>query len=426
MAITVLRLPVEQSPISSLIGGIQAGESLRQGMLKNQMSQDQVNYLPQALQTAQDTAVAKLRSQQISNQYLPQLDAARLQGLNINNSDAARLTAARLGLLGAQQQMMNTKQSEMNPLFQARLQGLNLTNQGTGLKNQLLQRAMQGNAMPGMSIGDNGLTMNMPSGMGGINASLPAASMSSAAPGMGGNILRSPAAPTSRYSTQGSTLIDNNTGKAISVPTIAQASLMQKQLQSDATAQQQLAGAFPQIAQELRGGAGPISRGVGAVEKFFNKDSAPYDQYIAQVTTGLPQTTEKLLKGFQLNATGENFQRTLESVQPQKFDTPSSYAWRVATSLTNLALTTNQAQQYLKSGIPLQADKNGAPTYQALQNYFYNRMISNLNPIKIPSSAQASKSAFQSWAKKLPAAQRTQLMYQLKFNNGTQPAGVDI
>lgn len=353
MSLRILPLPAPADPVQALIRGVNAGASLYGQYVKNKMGAERAQYLPQALKTANKTAQARLDALKINNQYQPQLLEGRVQAENIANQFNPQIMGARAALLNEQAQ-------ELPQMSQAKLALLNSQGTGANLKNRAFEQALANEAQgagKGYTITANGVTIPVaPS-----PASPAMAKKGKGAMGAPDGLIMSPGAPSSTYTTQGNTLIDPKTGQALSVPALKTVENIQQSLVGEPNAQDYLGLMYHQIAPELGGFAGPVKRGIGALKKNLGYQSPQYAAYVAATSSGAINALDQQLQASGLNKNSSMYEHIKRLVTPDALDTPETYAMKIAEAQEMLAERTQNNQQFLKGGIPLQGQPGGYP-----------------------------------------------------------------
>lgn len=184
----------------------------------------------------------------------------------------------------------------------------------------------------------------------------------------------SPASPHSRYSTGGGTLINPQTGQAVSIPTRTTAS----KLQQAEIADEIVPEALTKIYHDLSPGIGPEGMGKRAYgmlkQAMFGETDPTLSHYTSAITSEIPQNVDQLLKSYQLNATEGNRSSLQHSLTPKWYDTPNSYGRRIADTIAQMLVRQKQYQKYLKQGISLNDESDKHDLMQDLSDKIYGQL----------------------------------------------------
>ena len=229
-----------------------------------------------------------------------------------------------------------------------------------------------------------------------------------------GNIVRSPGAPQSRRTTGGSTLIDKNTGNAISIPTRQTAGKFQQAAASEEAAMPALKSIYQEASPEVGGYSGFAKRQIQSVLRGLGYKEPGLSNYQSVKTTRIPAQAEALIKAYGINATEENLNKVIKAMQFKPTDTKDSWRRRVADLVGDLAYRGTTYKKYLRSGIPLQGQPDQSSTIDKIRKDVYIGLgqSQSATPVKMPKFN--SKADFQKWLLNLPAAQREQVLNQLR------------
>lgn len=355
MTLRILSLPSPVSPVTAALKGAAAGQSLRAGYLRNKMSGEKAAYLPQALKTAQNSALAKLQGLNINNQYEPKILGARASLLQAQGAELPGMYNARLALMGAQTKGASLK----NQAYQTALQSA--ASNGGGMNYAITPQGLL--IVPGSASGAADGAIGLPKA--GANSTI-LPSLGKKSQGKGAmaaptGLMTGAGGPSSTYTTQGNTLIDPRSGNAISVPAMKTAENIQQSLVGEPNAQDYLSLMYHQVSPELGGFTGPFKRAAGAFKTGFGAKDPAYAAYQAATSSGAINTLDQQLQASGLNKNSSMYEHIKGLVTPTSFDTPETYAMKIAEAQAMLAERTQNNQQFLKGGIPLQGEPGGFP-----------------------------------------------------------------
>lgn len=193
-----------------------------------------------------------------------------------------------------------------------------------------------------------------------------------------GNIVMSPASPHGRYTTAGATLVNPQTGDAISVPTEKTASQLQSGMTSDEIVPPILKKSYNDIAP-LIGASNSLNRLGSQIGQVFGNTNQTYAKYLSGIKTEIPQSADLLLKSMNLNNNADNRKAMQASIEPHWDDTKESYARRIADTVASMMVREKQYKKYLKQGISLQDIPSESNIAQMYSDKIYSELTNNQN-----------------------------------------------
>lgn len=231
-----------------------------------------------------------------------------------------------------------------------------------------------------------------------------------------GNVVQSPLSSSSNRSGGGRIYQDVGTGKAVQIATKPTTGKFQQAIAGETILDPLLKQIFDYASPHL--GLGHFAeRELGKLDP-----TASQAKYYTAMNTLIPQVGDVLTKTYGLNPTTESFKTMVASVKPKPWDTRSSYARRVASTVANGIIRSNAYKKYLKGGISL--DPSNANDIKNLNEAFsdkiYNEYMGQSNQKSAPSMVSIIDTKTGNTESGITADQANQLMkkYPNRFRMG--------
>jgi hypothetical protein len=396
--------------------GAQAGQNMFSQAVQDQINQKKAQQMALANQLAQSTQAGNISATNAKNAAITQYASPKmLEDINSKKTTEAYQRAlmnqmqfkmAHPGLSGQKVLATPTGYVSYNPYTGQTtpltdeegksvlpLRTAQMLSQGPGGQWNITDAGLMQSSQTQGNIQSEGQPQEQPQGQqpwGGVPLETPSQTG-------GSNIQMSPASPHSRYSTAGATLIDTNTGKATSIPTVQNAGLFQKSSTGEELVSPVLKDIYKNVAPYV-GALNAPSRFIREIQRGFQGDTPAYNKYTSAISTEIPQSAEKLLKQMGLNSTNELTNMVKATIQPHWNDNKFSYARRIADTLAQGAYTQGRYKKFLYGGIPLGEDATPNDIISRVSDNIYNGLLDSLN--KPSPSSKYSQEDLEYTAKK--------------------------